>query len=94
MNDKPIEYIEIVPGYKLNKNELGCEYFDNCFECKRKDCRTITQPQREYKKKYRETHRDQERERHRRWREKKKLAKMLDDKREEIKNGDDSEKTD
>ena len=92
MNNGKIEYVEIIPGYKLNKNELGCEFGDNCFECKRQDCKGVTIKQQEIKRKYRETHKDQERKRLLRWREKQRMAKLLDDKREEIENGDISEK--
>lgn len=38
MNTKKIEYVEMIKGYKLNKNEVGCEWWPLCDDCPYIDC--------------------------------------------------------
>lgn len=89
MNTEPIEYVEAVKGYKLNKNELGCEYFDNCFECKRRECKFQALDERRKKQlnsasaRYYQRHKEEVKEKNRRWREKRKLIKLLEQQREQ-----------
>ena len=92
MNNTPIEYIELETGYKLNKNELGCDASSNCFECPLDKCIYQTQDEKSEKRKqqvrdagkrYREKNKDKQRERLRAWRQKQKLAMLLDQKRQD-----------
>ena len=92
MNTQPIEYIESFDGRKLNKNDLGCKKFSNCFECTLEKCIYEVKEEKSEKrrqqvnaagKRYREKNKDKQRERLRIWREKQRLAKLLDQKRQD-----------
>lgn len=77
------KYIEHIRGYKLDANETGCEYHEDCFACQFRDCKyALTEDRKEQLRKaaetYRNKNRDKERERLRIWREKKRAAMLLD----------------
>ena len=38
MNTKKIEYVEMIKGYKLNKNQVGCKWWKICATCPYSDC--------------------------------------------------------
>lgn len=85
---KTIKYIEPVKGYRLDANETGCEYHSDCFACQFRDCKyALTEKRKEQLRKaaktYRDKNKDKNRERLRIWREKQRLAKLLDQKRQD-----------
>ena len=87
------DYIETIPGYYLPRTDVGCEKYPFCFNCTLdvKECNpdrdTETERRKQQKKeaakRYRQRHKDREKERHKAWKEKQRLAKLLDQKRAE-----------
>lgn len=89
-----IQYIESVEGYRIELAKVKCKY-GICYNCPLPDCKQGMKEEEKKKKreqnkiavrKYRETHKDEDRERKRRWREKRRLAMLLDQQRQNISN--------
>ena len=80
---------EYIKGYLLDEEDVGCERYPICFDCPLKKCKEEKTPKRkqqmkEAAKRYRDSHKEQERERQRKWREKQRLVKLLDQQRQSV----------
>ena len=82
---------EYIKGYFLDEEDVGCERYPVCFTCPFKRCSTLDkkiddakkQKERERYKRYYQQHREERKEKNRQWREKQRLAKLLDKQRED-----------
>ena len=79
---------EFIKGYLLDEEEVGCERYPYCFDCPLEDCtpkkesEKRKQQKKEAAKRYRQRHKDREKERKSLWRDKQRLAKLLDQQRD------------
>lgn len=81
---------EYIKGYFLDEEDVGCERYPVCFTCPFKNCSSLDkkiddakkQKERERYKRYYQQHREERKEKSRQWREKQRLAKLLDMQRE------------
>ena len=80
--------IEFVKGYQLDEKDVGCDKYPFCFTCPFKKCKAETDDdvkkakKRAIHRKYYQRHKDKIKEKRRQWREKQRLARLLDEQRE------------
>lgn len=85
---------EYIKGYLIDEEEVGCEHYPVCYTCPFEKCKgeknepseKRKQQVREAGRRYRAKNKDKQRERQRAWREKQRLAKLLDQMRQDVKN--------
>ena len=80
---------EYIKGYLLDEEDVGCEKYPVCFTCPYKCSGDNDDDEKKKKKKeirhrYYQRHKDEIKEKHRLWREKKRLAKLLDQQRDKL----------
>lgn len=78
---------EFIKGYLLDEEDVGCEKYPVCFTCPYKCSGDNDDDEKKAKKraihrKYYQRHKDKIKEKRRQWREKQRLAKLLDEQRE------------
>ena len=92
---KTIEYTETVKGYVIDKTEDGCARYPHCISCPFEDCYPTEDAEKKAKRKeqmkkaaktYRDKNKEKIKEKNRLWREKQRLAKLLDQMRQDVKN--------
>lgn len=78
---------EYIKGYLLDEEDVGCEKWDVCFTCpytcKEEKTAKRKQQVRDAGKRYRDKNKEKIKEKNRLWREKQRLAKLLDQKRQD-----------
>lgn len=75
---------EYIKGYLLDEEDVGCDKYPICFTCPFERCKgEADKKQRAIHRKYYQRHKDEIKEKQRQWREKQRLAKLLDKKREQ-----------
>ena len=89
---KTIEYTESVEGYLIDSTQDGCARHPHCFDCPFEDCYPTEDEEKKAKRKeqmkkaaktYRDNNKEKIKEKNRLWREKQRLAKLLDQKRQD-----------
>lgn len=79
---------EYIKGYLLDEEDVGCDKYPLCFTCPFERCKCDAdndekkKKQRAIHRKYYQRHKDEIKEKRRLWREKQRLAKLLDEQRE------------
>lgn len=81
---------EYIKGYLLDEEDVGCEKYPVCFTCPYKCSGDNDDDEKKKKKKeirhrYYQRHKDEIKEKRRLWREKQRLAKLLDQQRDKEK---------
>ena len=85
---------EYIDGYLIDESQVGCEHWEVCYTCPFEKCKKEEdepsekrkQQVREAGRRYRAKNKDKQRERQRAWREKQRLAKLLDQMRQGAEN--------
>lgn len=89
---KTIEYTETVKGYMIDKTDDGCARYQHCISCPFEDCYPTEDAEKKAKRKeqmkkatktYRDKNKEKIKEKNRLWREKQRLARLLDQKRQD-----------
>lgn len=89
---KTIEYTETVKGYMIDKTDDGCARYPHCISCPFEDCYPTEDAEKKAKRKeqmkkaaktYRDKNKEKIKEKNRLWREKQRLARLLDQKRQD-----------
>ena len=89
---KTIEYTETVKGYVIDKTEDGCARYPHCISCPFEDCYPTEDAEKKAKRKeqmkkaaktYRDKNKEKIKEKNRLWREKQRLVRLLDQKRQD-----------
>ena len=89
---KTIEYTETVKGYMIDKTEDGCARYPHCISCPFEDCYPTEDAEKKAKRKeqmkkaaktYRDKNKEKIKEKNRLWREKQRLVRLLDQKRQD-----------
>lgn len=79
---------EFIKGYLIDEEDVGCEKWAICYTCPFPKCKEEKSEKRkkqinEAGKRYRDKNKEKIREQKRLWREKRRLAKLLDQQREQ-----------
>lgn len=89
---KTIEYTETVKGYIIDKTDDGCARYPHCISCPFEDCYPTEDAEKKAKRKeqmkkaaktYRDKNKEKIKEKNRLWREKQRLVRLLDQKRQD-----------
>jgi hypothetical protein len=89
---KTIEYTETVKGYMIDKTDDGCARYPHCISCPFEDCYPTEDAEKKAKRKeqmkkaaktYRDKNKEKIKEKNRLWREKQRLVRLLDQKRQD-----------